>query len=57
MRPINTKGETVCNPVIQMDLESMYILPDKKRVGKNGTVYTSTHFAGRRVKAIIFEEE
>lgn len=57
MKPINTKGETVCNPTIHMNLESMYILPDKKRIGKNGTVYTSTHFAGRRVKAIIFEEE
>ena len=43
--------------VIHVELENLFVLPDPKPVQPvNGTIYVSTRHAGKRVKAVIFEE-
>lgn len=43
--------------VIQVELESLYVLPEPKKVQpSNGMAYIGKAQAGRRIKAVIFED-
>lgn len=59
--PVDEHGNTPVDLrpdlVINVPLENIHILPKSKLVNGNGMVYASTLHAGKRVKAIIFEEE
>lgn len=56
--PNFTRVDTPQQPaVIQIELDNLHIHADSKRVMTNGTAYISTKHVGRRVKAVIFEEE
>lgn len=59
--PVDDMGNTPVDlrpdMVINVPLENIYILPNPKLVNGNGMVYASTHHAGKRVKAIIFDDD
>jgi len=42
---------------IQIEVEQLLTLPKEQRVSANGQCYIGTLYAGRRVRAVIFEDE